>query len=219
MKTVNTPHTITVSKDGLTATKTVTVNANMTVDMTLGGATPSVISAFSDISAGYWAEGYVNALYEKGITKGCGSGVYCPESAVTRVEMAAFITRVKYGEDFPYTPTPYFNDMPASNSFFKYVQKLKDDNITRVSGLFNTGGTVSRAEMAALLIRAKYGDNFTCTQTPHFSDVPPTDGFFKYIQKLKDDGITTSSGSFLANNPVTRAEMAAFLSRAFLGMH
>ncbi|MFO0753439.1 MAG: carboxypeptidase-like regulatory domain-containing protein [Thermodesulfovibrionales bacterium] len=36
VKTVNTPHTITVSRDGLTATRSVTVNANMTVEMTLG---------------------------------------------------------------------------------------------------------------------------------------------------------------------------------------
>ncbi len=219
IKTVKTPHTITVSKDGLTATKTVAMEGNQTVDMPLGAAgAPRTAAAFHDIPAGHWAEGYVNALSNKGITKGCGSGAYCPENAVTRDETAAFITRTKYGEDFPYTPTPHFSDMPASNGFFKYVQKLKDDRITTVEGLFNTGGTVSRAEMAALIVRAKYGEDFPFTQAPHFTDVPPTHSFFKYVQKLKDDGITTASGTFLANNTTTRAEMAAVISRAFLGM-
>jgi hypothetical protein len=43
-------------------------------------------------------------------------------------------------------------------------------------------------------------------------------GFFKYVQKLKDDHITAVSGTYGVDNIVTRAQMAAFLSRAFLGM-
>ena len=32
-------------------------------------------------------------LAEKGITKGCGSGRYCPNQSVTRAEMASFLVR------------------------------------------------------------------------------------------------------------------------------
>jgi hypothetical protein len=38
------------------------------------------------------------------------------------------------------------------------------------------------------------------------------------VQKLKDVGITTVTGTYSVNNNVTRAEMAAFIARAFLGM-
>ena len=72
--------------------------------------------------------------------------------------------------------------------------------------------------MAAFIIRAKYGENFTYTQTPYFSDVLSTHTFFKYVQKLKDEGITAVTGSYGVDNIVTRAQMAAFLGRAFLGM-
>ena len=72
--------------------------------------------------------------------------------------------------------------------------------------------------MAAFIIRAKFGETFSYTTTPYFSDVPSTNPFFKYVQKLKDDGITTVTGTYGVDNIVTRAQMAAFLARAFLGM-
>jgi hypothetical protein len=42
--------------------------------------------------------------------------------------------------------------------------------------------------------------------------------FFKYVQKMKDTGITVVSGIYRMDDYVTRQEMAAFLGRAFLGM-
>lgn len=42
--------------------------------------------------------------------------------------------------------------------------------------------------------------------------------FFKYVQRLKDDGITVVSGPYNVDRIVTRDQMAAFLARAFLGM-
>ena len=72
--------------------------------------------------------------------------------------------------------------------------------------------------MAAFIIRAKYGENFSYSQTPYFTDVPATHNFFKYVQKLRDNGITTVTGTYGVDNIVTRDQMAAFLARAFLGM-
>jgi len=161
---------------------------------------------------------YIYAIYTEGITVGCGSGMYCSSSNVTRGQMAAFIIRAKYGENFTYTGTPYFSDVPADSTFFKYVQKMKDDGITAVSGTYMVDDTVTREQMAAFIIRAQYGENFTYTPTPYFTDVPSTSIFFKYVQKMKDDGITTTSGNYMASSNVTRDQMAAFLGRAFLGM-
>jgi hypothetical protein len=184
-------------------------------------------SIFTDVPIDYWAYNYIIAIYNAGITVGCAQDDpntpenerrYCPEDSVTRGQMAAFIIRAKYGETFNYTTTPYFSDVPATHTFFKYVQKLKDDGITTVSGTYGVDSYVTRGQMAAFIIRSKYGENFTYTQAPYFTDVPPTHGFFKYVQKLKDDGITTVSAIYGVDNIVTRAQMAAFLGRAFLGM-
>ena len=136
---------------------------------------------FSDVPIDYWAYDYITAIYNDGITMGCAQDDpsspenerrYCPEDNVTRGQMAAFIIRAKYGEDFSYTATPYFTDVPSTNTFFKYVQKLRDDGITAVSGTYAVDSYVTRGQMAAFIIRAKHGENFSYTTTPYFSDVP-----------------------------------------------
>jgi hypothetical protein len=52
-------------------------------------------SSFADISSDYWAIDWVEALYDAGVTTGCSQTPlnYCPESNVTRAEMAVFLVR------------------------------------------------------------------------------------------------------------------------------
>jgi hypothetical protein len=212
------------------------------------------ISTFSDVSISSLYESYIEAIYNNGITTGCGNGDYCPSEQVTRDQMAAFLvrgTQVAEGKSTVNftcnggaagasvacaTTTPYFNDVPATDSFFPYVQKLYELGIT--TGCGNNDycplENVSRDQMAAFLVRgtqAAAGQstvNFTCnggancaTETPYFNDVPATDSFFPYVQKLKELGITTGcgNGNYCPLENVTRDQMAAFLARAFLGMH
>ena len=175
---------------------------------------------FSDVPSGYWAESYILAIYDKRYTVGCAQNPlrYCPATNVTRGQMAAFIIRATFGENFNYTATPYFSDVPSTNVYFKYVQKLKDEGITVVNGTYGVDTPVSRGQMAAFVVRAKFTDNFNYTATPYFTDVPSTHTFFKYVQKLKDEGITVLSGVYMVDNIVPRDQMAAFLGRGFLGM-
>lgn len=46
------------------------------------------------------------------------NGVYDVDAFVTRGQMAAFIVRAKFGEDFSYTTAPYFVDVPPTHTFF-----------------------------------------------------------------------------------------------------
>jgi hypothetical protein len=85
-------------------------------------------------------------------------------------------------------------------------------------------------QMAPLLVRARQiklgldSGNFPYTSVPWFSDVPSTDPNFPYVQYLKDNNIWSANdpgsvtGTFNPNAPVTEAQMAAYLARAFLGM-
>ena len=165
---------------------------------------------------------YINAIYAGGITRGCGQQgsviSYCPSDFVTRGQMAAFISRAIYGETFIYRQTPYFVDVSPSHTFFDYVQRIKDMGITVVSDVYLVDDYVTRGQMAAFIIRAIYGETFNYIQTPYFVDVPDTHNFFKYVQKMKDTGITVVNGIYRVDDYVSREEMAAFLARAFLGM-
>lgn len=49
--------------------------------------------AFNDVPPTSPYYQFVNALAASGITSGCGGGNYCPDSPVTRAQMAVFITK------------------------------------------------------------------------------------------------------------------------------
>ena len=76
--------------------------------------------------------------------------------------------------------------------------------------------------MAVFVVRTKLkallGDNFTFPATAYFTDVPPTDVWFPYIQKLRELGITVgcSTTTYCRDQFLTRGQMSVFLVRAFL---
>jgi len=127
--------------------------------------------------------------------------MYSPHDNVTREQMAAFLVRASQckakqdPENFSYTTTPYFSDVLSSDLFFKYVQKLKDDGMTTVTGTYNPDEVVTRAQMATFICRVFYGESFTYNKTPWFSDVAPMDDCFKYVQKLRDERIVAGYGN------------------------
>lgn len=53
--------------------------------------TPSGL--FGDVPTDHWAAGYIERLAEEGVTAGCGGGQFCPETSITRAEIAVFLVR------------------------------------------------------------------------------------------------------------------------------
>jgi hypothetical protein len=76
---------------------------------------------------------------------------------------------------------------------------------------------VSRAEMAAFLIRAMGLDDFLLSYQGTFSDVPQGPWYTPYVETLAAQGVTIGyvDGTYRPDNTVSRAEMAVFLVRAF----
>lgn len=78
-----------------------------------GYSPPPAIGVFGDVDLSYWAVHWIEQLAAEGITAGCGSGNYCPESTVTRAQMAVFLVRT-FNLVTPSTVTLY----RESSSFF-----------------------------------------------------------------------------------------------------
>jgi hypothetical protein len=55
-------------------------------------AAPAV-ATFNDVPTGHWAFQYIEALNASGITSGCGGGSFCPDSQLSRAEMAIFLAK------------------------------------------------------------------------------------------------------------------------------
>jgi hypothetical protein len=54
---------------------------------------PPATGTFADVPADHWAAAWIEQLAAEGITSGCGNGNYCPESPVTRAQMAVFLIK------------------------------------------------------------------------------------------------------------------------------
>ena len=56
---------------------------------------PPAKGIFADVPATRWAAAWIEQLYNEGITAGCATSPlkYCPDSPVTRAEMAKFLVR------------------------------------------------------------------------------------------------------------------------------
>jgi subtilisin family serine protease len=115
---------------------------------------------FTDVPPGNQFYNFIDRLAVLNITLGCTPDhlMYCPADPVLREQMSAFILR-GLGEFSPPTPPMQrFNDVPPSNQFYNFIDRLAVLNITlgcSVSPpLYCPGSAVTRAEMAAFLVRA-----------------------------------------------------------------
>jgi endo-1,4-beta-xylanase len=54
---------------------------------------PVVSQIFADVPPGSFAFDWINDLFNRGVTGGCGGGNYCPTFPNTRGQMAVFLTR------------------------------------------------------------------------------------------------------------------------------
>ncbi len=216
----------------LVAAGTCSITASQPGDnVTYGPAAPVTVTfivepSFGDVSSANESAAFITAIDDmlsKGISAGCQASPleYCPSQDVTRGQMAVFIIRSIYGSsNFTYSPTPYFTDATPSSvgGFFPFIQKMRELGIT--SGCTTTtycpNDNVTRGQMAVFIILARYGSlEFDYPATPYFSDVTTASvgGFFKYIQRMKQDNITSgcTPTTYCPDQNVTRDQMAVFL--------
>lgn len=178
---------------------------------------------FADVPVDYWAYAAIEQFARRGITTGCDVGLYCPERGVTRAEMAVFLDRT-LGYANPAPPSAQrFTDVPPAYWAYAFIDQFAQLGVTTGCGgtEFCPDRGVSRAEMAAFLIRA-LGQSPLTPATATFADVPTSHPQYGYIEALVSLGVTTGCGTndqgqrlYCPDRSVNRAEMAVFIIRAF----
>ena len=191
---------------------------------TVGTLPNGWIADFSDVPSNQQFYFYIGRLVSNGITAGCGGGIYCPLSSVTRQQMAVFLLRAKNG--VCYVPPPctpgFFDDVNCGvNPFAPWIEALAAANITGGCGGDNycPANPVTRQQMAVFLLKTKHGSTYLppdCDQD--FDDVIcGVNPFAAWIEQLAAEGITGGCGgaNFCPTLPVRRDQMAAFLYNTF----
>lgn len=174
---------------------------------------------FNDVPQNHVFYVEIEKISARGITLGCGNNNFCPDGIVTRDQMAAFIVRA-LGEFNPPTPAMQrFADVPPSNPFYNFIDRLAELGITQGCSATNycPADPVLREQSAALIIRALGEFNPPTPATQRFADVPPSNPFYNFIDRMAALGITQGcgGGNFCPKLAVSRAQMAAFIVRAF----
>ncbi|MFZ5879759.1 MAG: S-layer homology domain-containing protein [Chloroflexota bacterium] len=179
---------------------------------------------FADVPWSYWAAPYIEMMYYNGVTGGCTLTPlnYCPETGVTRAQMAIFLLRSKYGAE--YTPPPatgaIFGDIPAGHWAAAWIEQLAAEGITGgcSGGNYCPDTPITRDQMAVFLLRAIHGNAYNPPAADgDFADVPVDYWAATWIEQLAAEGITggCGNGNYCPTLVVTRAQMAVFLSAAF----
>ena len=160
------------------------------------------------IESGFRAE--IEWLAGEGITEGCVSRRFCPDDPVTRAQMASFLDRAL---PLAASTSDAFEDDEGS-VHEAAINRLAAAGITMgcTEILFCPNDPVTRAQMASFLDRAL--DLHAASGDPFNDDEGSVHE--RSINRLADAGITEgcTPTSFCPNDPVTRAQMAAFLFRA-----
>lgn len=116
----------------------------------------------------------------------------------------------------PTCDTQYFTDVTPNMQFFNDICWLKANNITTgwPDGTYRPVTPINRDAMIAYIYRMAGSPAFTPTKQT-FSDVAPSNMYYKEIEWAAHEGITTGwpDGTLRPVTPVSRDAMAAFLYR------
>ena len=178
-----------------------------------GGGLP-----FSDVKEEQWYYGNVKFVYENGIMKGTSADRFSPGGSLTRGMCVTILYRVAGSPDA--TDPAKFTDVDPAAYYAPAVAWAAENGVVfgRNETEFVPGGTLTRAEFAAMLYRYLTTSELTMPETNTSS---PTDA--DKIPSYARDAVCAmyragiingkSGGVFDPSACVTRAEVAAMIER------
>ncbi len=172
--------------------------------------TTGFVAPFRDVPSTSPHAAAIASLGARRITTGCTPATFCPGARVTRAQMATFLTRAA---KLPATPAGGFRDVTGTHA--SGIAAVAAAGVTKgcAPGRFCPDQPVTRGQVASLLQRQLGLPD----RRPTFTDVPRGSTHAGAIGALTERGIIRGigGGRFDPQAPVTRAQMASLLDRAF----
>jgi hypothetical protein len=164
-------------------------------------------------------EPYIEALVVRGITNGCGPGLYCPSQPVTRAELAAFVLRTTGTNVDNRAYAGHFTDVPATAWYAPYVERVYELGIMAGydNSTFQPNELVMRGVFAEVLAGVLGEEVEFELRDSYFSDVPAAIRYRPHIDRLYELEITNGCSSaplmYCPNEYIMRGQLATFLGR------
>ena len=193
----------------------------------VGDAEPQRASdLFDDVPAEAWYEPAITWMANNDITQGCAVRQFCPHQDLSRQQFVTFLWRAAGEPTAPHPGSVAFADVQEGAYSDEAIGWAVSEDV--IEGC--TPGTlgdqdrnfcplqpVSRGQMATFLVRALELE--VPPQPAGFDDVDPAGAHAANIEALFAAQITTGCArdplAYCPDRSVTRAQMAAFLHRAF----
>ncbi|WP_151735407.1 pullulanase [Paenibacillus tengchongensis] len=177
-----------------------------------------VKKTFKDVPAAHWAFQAIQSLSAKQIVNGVSQDAFNPGGKVTRAEFTALLVRALGLQG---TGQGAFADVAAGAWYAADVNTAVSLGIVngRGEGRFAPNSTVTREEMAAMLIRAlqvKEGRELTAAASASFTDAADISAWAaSYVNAASDLNLIQGreGGGFAPKAAMTRAESAQVIYR------
>jgi hypothetical protein len=167
---------------------------------------------FPDVLAGDTHRHDIHVVADAGIAEGYADGYFRPGTSIDRAQMATFLTRAL---GLSADAEPRFDDVSAEHAHGASIAAVDEAGIAEGydDGTYRPNEPVTRAQMASFIARA-YG--LTASGEAPYDDVDPDDIHSESIAALSEADVAAGydDGTFRPSEPVTRAQMAAFMARA-----
>lgn len=176
----------------------------------------AAVKNFTDVNPKSVHAEAIHSLVERGIISGFSDQTFRPGNVLTRAEAAKMIA-LSIKLDTKNIADPDFSDVKKGSWYYEYVAALSNSGLLDGFGdkTFRPGQTLTRAEIAKLLVKSYELANGETTDNP-FKDVQDGRWFTPYILSLYSTGITNgkTKTTFVPDEGVTRGEFASFVVRA-----
>lgn len=172
-------------------------------------------SPFDDVSVDAYYFDAVKWAADKGITGGVSDKLFAPDDGCTRAHIVTFLWRAA-GSPEPKSMAG-FTDVSASAYYAKAVAWAVENGVTNgtTATTFDPDAVCTRAQAVAFLARALNGKGGSAAA---FTDVPADSYYADAVAWAVANSVTNgvSSDRFAPNNRCTRAQITAFLYRAYV---
>jgi len=158
----------------------------------------ATFTPFSDVPEGSTFYAPIRCLTCRGILSGYADGTFRPNNDVTRGQLSKIVSN---SANFQEDPGPQiFEDVPPGSTFYDWVQRLArrghisgypcgspgEPCISGNKPYFRPNANATRAQISKIVSNARGYNDPAGAQI--FEDVPPTHGFYEWIQRLARHG-------------------------------
>lgn len=169
---------------------------------------------FSDVPSGQWYSQNVAEAYEYGLMKGTGDGEFLPGGSISIIETV--VTACRLHNIYNGGTHVFEVTTPWEKPYIDYAVK---NGLIGADEYEDYSAKATRAQFAAILASALPGEALPAIndiKAGAIHDVPAMKAYAEDVYLLYNAGILAGSddyGTFYADRPISRAEVAAILTR------